>query len=57
MEEIETEIEGNKDESGTVRIYRLTFFDTDHMGGTTTIPWASFCGRNKGRFQKIKMEI
>ena len=46
MEEIETEIEGNKDESGTVRIYRVTFFDTDHMGGTTTIPWTSSCSRN-----------
>ena len=33
MEEIETEIEGNKDESEAVRIYRVIFFDTDHMGG------------------------
>ena len=29
MEEIETEIEGNKDESEAVRIYRVIFFDTD----------------------------
>ena len=36
MEEIETEIEGNKDESETVRIYRVIFFDKDYTGGGTT---------------------